>query len=132
MINKELYNFFKPIFNLSDQNKMLLVARITNITIGSLAIFIALCFTSVVDLVIFIAGFWAPIILVPLIFGLYNIVIPKFAMVFTSFAGGISFFLWEYFMAGPNNLKSVFIGALVNFSLFMVFVLTKNLANRSS
>jgi Na+/pantothenate symporter len=119
-------------FNLSDQNKMLLVARITNIIIGSLAIFIALCFTSVVDLVIFIAGFWAPIILVPLVFGLYNIVIPKFAMVFTSFAGGVSFFLWEYFMATSNNLKSVFVGALVNFSLFMVFVLTKNLSDRSS
>ena len=124
-------DFFKPIFNLSDQNKMLLVARITNIAIGSLAIFIALCFTSVVDLVIFIAGFWAPIILVPLVFGLYNIIIPKFAMVFTSFAGGVSFFLWEYFMAAPNNLKSVFVGTVVNLMLFMMFVFIKNLSYRS-
>ena len=124
-------DFFKPIFNLSDQNKMLLVARITNIAIGSLAIFIALCFTSVVDLVIFIAGFWAPIILVPLVFGLYNIIIPKFAMVFTSFAGGASFFLWEYFMATPNNLKSVFVGTVVNLMLFMMFVFIKNLSYRS-
>jgi solute:Na+ symporter, SSS family len=118
-------DFFKPIFNLSNQGKMLIVARITNIIIGSLAIFIALRFNSVVDLVIFIAGFWGPIILVPLIFGLYDITIPKFALIFTCFSGGTSFLLWEYFMAATNNLKSVFVGTLMSFIVFMIFVIIK-------
>jgi len=120
-------DFFKPIFNLSNQGKMLIIARITNIIIGSLAIFIALRFTSVVDLVIFIAGFWGPIILVPLIFGLYDITIPKFALIFTCFSGGTSFLLWEYFMAATNNLKSVFVGTLMSFIVFMIFVIIKRL-----
>jgi Na+/proline symporter len=118
-------DFFKPIFNLSNQGKMLIIARITNIIIGSLAIFIALRFNSVVDLVIFIAGFWGPIILVPLIFGLYDITIPKFALIFTCFSGGTSFLLWEYFMAATNNLKSVFVGTLMSFIVFMIFVIIK-------
>ena len=120
-------DFFKPIFNLSNQGKMLIIARITNIIIGSLAIFIALRFNSVVDLVIFIAGFWGPIILVPLIFGLYDITIPKFALIFTCFSGGTSFLLWEYFMAATNNLKSVFVGTLMSFIVFMIFVIIKRL-----
>ena len=120
-------DFFKPIFNLSNQGKMLIIARITNIIIGSLAIFIALRFNSVVDLVIFIAGFWGPIILVPLIFGLYDITIPKFALIFTCFSGGTSFLLWEYFMAETNNLKSVFVGTLMSFIVFMIFVIIKRL-----
>jgi hypothetical protein len=52
-------------------------------------------------------------------------------MVFTSFAGGVSFFLWEYFMAAPNNFKSVFVGTVVNLMLFMMFVFIKNLSYRS-
>jgi solute:Na+ symporter, SSS family len=120
-------DFFKPIFNLSNQGKMLIIARITNIIIGSLAIFIALRFNSVVDLVIFIAGFWGPIILVPLIFGLYDITIPKFALIFTCFSGGTSFLLWEYFMAATNNLKSVFVGTLMSFIVFMIFVIIQRL-----
>ena len=120
-------DFFKPIFNLSNQGKMLIIARITNIIIGSLSIFIALRFNSVVDLVIFIAGFWGPIILVPLIFGLYDITIPKFALIFTCFSGGTSFLLWEYFMAATNNLKSVFVGTLMSFIVFMIFVIIQRL-----
>ena len=125
-------DFFKPIFNLSNQGKMLIIARITNILIGSLAIFIALRFNSVVDLVIFVAGFWGPIILVPLIFGLYGITISKFAFVFTSFSGGTSFLLWEYFMAATNNLKSVFVGTVVSFILFIIFATFQKLSKTTS
>jgi Na+/proline symporter len=118
-------DFFKPIFNLSNQVNMLIIARISNIVIGSLAIFIALRFNSVVDLVIFVAGFWGPIILVPLVFALYDITICKSAMVFTSFSGGISFILWEHFMAATHNLKSVFVGTLVSFVVFIIFIIIK-------
>ena len=118
-------DFFKPIFNLSNQVNMLIIARISNIVIGSLAIFIALRFYSVVDLVIFVAGFWGPIILVPLVFALYDITISKSAMVFTSFSGGLSFILWEHFMATTHNLKSVFVGTLVSFVVFIIFIIIK-------
>ena len=118
-------DFFKPIFNLSNQINMLIIARISNIVIGSLAIFIALRFYSVVDLVIFVAGFWGPIILVPLVFALYDITISKSAMVFTSFSGGLSFILWEHFMATTHNLKSVFVGTLVSFVVFIIFIIIK-------
>jgi SSS family solute:Na+ symporter len=114
-------DFFKPIFNLSNEQRMLTIARIANVLIGSLSIFIALCFNSVVDLVIFVAGFWGPVILPPLVLALYGITISRVGMAFSSIAGGCSFLLWEYFMASPMELKSVFIGTLVNFVVFMGF-----------
>lgn len=122
-------DFFKPIFGLSNQSRMLAIARITNILVGSLAILIALWFNSIVDLVIFISGFWGPIILVPLIFGLYDITIPKSAMVFTSFSGISAFLLWEYFMSTTYGLKSVFIGTAVSFIVFIVFIIFVTLKN---
>ena len=122
-------DFFQPIFNLSNQKNMLIIARITNIIVGSLAILIALRFNSIVDLVIFIAGFWGPIILVPLIFGLYDVTIPKFAMVFTSFSGGATFLSWEYFMTTTYSLKSVFVGTLVSFIVFIIFVILKRFSS---
>lgn len=114
-------DFMQPMFKLSDEQRMLTIARITNIIIGGLSILIALFFNSVIDLVIFIAGFWGPIILVPLVLGLYNITISKFGMAFSSLCGIVSFVLWEYFVSSPVDLKGVFIGTFVNFVIFMGF-----------
>ena len=114
-------DFLKPIFNLSDQKKMLILARVTNVLIGSLAIYFSLMFSSVVDLVIFIAGFWAPIILVPLVFGLYDITISKAGMVTCAFVGSLSFIIWECSAKSDSDLKGVFIGTLVSLLAFIVF-----------
>lgn len=114
-------DFLKPIFNLSDQKRMLMLVRITNLLVGGLAIYFALMFSSVVDLVIFIAGFWAPVIIVPLIFGLYDITISKINMAICTFAGSASFILWECCANLESSLKGVFVGTLVNFIVFMSF-----------
>jgi len=80
-----------------------------------------LMFSSVVDLVIFIAGFWAPIILVPLVFGLYDITISKAGMVTCAFVGSLSFIIWECSAKSDSDLKGVFIGTLVSLLAFIVF-----------
>lgn len=114
-------DFMQPLFKLSGEQRMLTIARIANVVIGGISILIALCFSSVIDLVIFIAGFWGPIILVPLVLGLYDITISKFGMTFSSLCGIVSFILWEYFIATPVDLKGVFIGTVMNFVVFMMF-----------
>ncbi len=115
-------DFLKPIFKLSNEHNMLIFARFANIIIGSLSIFMALCFNNIVDLVIFISGFWGPIILIPLVFGLYDITISKIGMILSSFLGMISFIAWECFTVDSStNLKGVFVGTMVNLSIFMIF-----------
>lgn len=112
-------DLFSPIFKEKNQQKLLLVARITNILIGSGAIIIALKFKSVVDLVIFIAGFWGPMILVPLIFALFDITVSLKIMVLCYFCGPLSSLLWEAYFTHLLPLKGVFVGTMVSLFIFL-------------
>ena len=87
---------------------MLMLARIINIIIGSMAIFIALKFTRVVDLVIFIAGFWGPIVITPLVLALFNIVISKKGLICACLSGMTSFIIWESYFVIHYSFKGVF------------------------
>ncbi len=116
-------DFLKPIFNISQQSRMLFLARIINVLIGSLAIIIALCFDRVADLVIFIAGFWGPVILTPLIFALFNVVISKRAFAISCLTGAIGFIGWETIFSTTTNFKGVFVGTAINLACFMLFYL---------
>lgn len=123
-------DFLKPIFKISQQNRMLFFARIINVLIGSLAIIIALCFDRVADLVIFIAGFWGPVILTPLIFALFNIVISKKAFAISCLAGAIGFIGWETIFSTSINFKGVFVGTVINLVCFMLFYLCGSRNNK--
>lgn len=113
-------DFPGPKLRIKDQHKLLAFARIANILVGSGAIFIALCFQNVVDLVIFIAGFWGPIILVPLVMALYDRTITPSQMICCVAAGSLSFILWESFYSSPTSLKGVFVGTIVNLAAFII------------
>jgi len=125
-------DFLSPIFAVKNQNKMLLLARIINIFIGSLAIIIALCFSRVVDLVIFIAGFWGPVVIVPLVFALFDMVISKKGLIYSCGAGIISFILWEFYFADNYSFKGVFIGTMANLMVFTIFYFLQNKRQRIS
>lgn len=126
-------DFFKPFFKIKSEGKMLLIAKITNFTIGSLAIYIALIFDRVVDLVIFVTGFWSPVVIVPMIFGLFDKIITKNQYIISSFSGALGFLLWEYFKPDSCDLKGVFIGTMIHLFLFILFLITstrhKNVSN---
>lgn len=114
-------DFLKPIFKIEDQKKLLRIARLSNIILGSGAILIALCFDNVVDLVIFVAGYWGPVILVPLVFALHNKKIKNYQMLICSLLGITSFIIWESFYTTQISLKSVFVGTMTNLVCFLCF-----------
>ena len=109
-----------PIWKVKNQKKLLIIARLVNILIGSSAIIIAISFTSVVDLVIFISGFWGPVILVPLVFALFEITIPTRLMVLACVCGATGFILWENYFAETILLKGVFVGTMINLGIFIL------------
>jgi len=115
-------DIINPIFKVKNQQKLLLIARIINVVIGSFAIIVALKFNNVIDLVVFFTGFWGPVILVPLITTLFNIRIPKKIMLLSSISGGATFLLWEYYSLYLKyfNLKGVFIGTIVSLVIFIL------------
>ena len=119
-------DFFTPLFKIEKQETMLIIARLTNIVMGSFAIIIALCFSRVVDLVIFIAGFWGPVILVPMLFGLFGIVTTRLGFILACVMGSCSFLVWSLFFQTDTGLKGVFIGTVTNLIVFLIsFVLSK-------
>lgn len=125
-------DFFKPLFKISNEGIMLVLARCVNVVIGSIAIVIALGFAKVVDLVIFVVGFWSPIVLVPLIFGLFDITIKNRDFIICSGAGGITFVMWKLFCEETYHLKGVFVGTMMHLTLFLVFYAIKKRSNENS
>ena len=107
----------------NNQHKMLKIARIANIVLGIAAIICALCFHSVVDLVVFISGSWGPVVLIPMVFALLGYQIPERIMVIASILGLTSFILWQVYYSSFVPLKGVFIGTMVNFLVVVIYLL---------
>lgn len=112
-------DIFRPIFAMKDEGRLLNLARVVTVLIGSSAIALALWFNNVVDLVIFAAGFWAPMVMVPFIAALFGIVVSKRAFVMVSMSGIVSFLAWEMWMY-DSELKGVFVGTMVSLVWFLV------------
>lgn len=112
---------FQPIFNSTNQARLLLAARVTTVIVGILGIILALSFDSVVDLVIFSAGLWSPMIFVPLIGLLYHKKISQQQFLFTVFIGMFSFFFWELYLADIYKFNGVFVGTFASFVCFVTF-----------
>ena len=119
-------DILQPIFKINNQKKLLLIARGANVLIGYLAIVGALAFNNVIDLVIFITGFWGPIILVPMVFAFFNIIIDRRIMILCGLTGAISFLSWEYFVGSTFKLKGVFIGTMASLIIFCLGLLAKH------
>ncbi len=126
-------DFLKPLFDVHDQQKLLGFARVANLVLGVFAIYLALNFSSIVDLVIFVAGFWGPVVIVPLLFALFNKVIHSFQMFICCTSGLVAFASWELIVRGGYMnfsalgielcyLKGVFVGSMVNLICFLVFL----------
>lgn len=119
-------DIFDPMSHHSNQKQLILYARITTVIIGSLSILLALKFHSVVDLVIFSAGLWAPMVLVPFVAALFDITISQRNFLITSFLGIFVFVLWEYFCS-TSELKGVFVGTLCSaFYFFGSYIYNNN------
>ncbi|WP_395477478.1 sodium:solute symporter [Rickettsia endosymbiont of Pantilius tunicatus] len=120
-IVKDIIN---PILKVKNGQKLLLIARIINVVIGSLAIIAALKFSNVIDLVVFFTGFWGPVILVPLVTMLFSIRVPTQIMVLSSLSGAATFLLWEYYSLSLQyfNLRGVFIGTIISCLIFMLAI----------
>ncbi|XVN40672.1 MAG: sodium:solute symporter family protein [Rickettsia endosymbiont of Argas persicus] len=120
-IVKDIIN---PFLKVESGQKLLLIARIINVAMGSLAIIAALKFSNVIDLVIFFTGFWGPVILAPLVTTLFSIKVQKKIMILSSLSGAATFLFWEYYSLSLQyfNLRGVFIGTMVSCLIFTLAI----------
>jgi SSS family solute:Na+ symporter len=120
-----IYDVVTPIFSFSNFYQIIITRGFT-ILFGIGAIFLALKFENVIDLVIFMSGFWGAIIFAPLIFMFYEIYIKKWQFC-ASIACGISGLIYAEFFLYDWMIKPSLVAASLNFLVFGVFyIINKN------
>jgi SSS family solute:Na+ symporter len=117
---------FINLFKIDNKSTIFFLARIFTLLFAILGIMTSLYFTNIIDIVIFAAGFWAPVILVPTMFALYGISVSLFFFVLSSCSGLFAFLGWQIFFKPFYDINSVIIGFAVSLIIFLIgIVLSK-------
>jgi len=114
------------LFKIENQQKLVKIAKVLNVLIGSISILIALKFNDVIDLIIFFTGFWGPTMLVPLVFGAFGILLPKKGYIISVSISLLSFIIWESYFS-YLRIPGVFIGTLSNLIIFSTYIINKKI-----
>lgn len=94
---------------------LLIITRISLIVFGSSSIFIALRFKDVLDLVIFMSGFWSPVIFFPMLLGIYDVVISKRNFLYAALSSVLFFSIYSYFgFEDKIMIKAILASSLFN------------------
>lgn len=109
----------RSIYKFPDTKIGLMAARILTVILGILAVYFALIFDNPIDLVMFVAGFWVPMMVVPLVFALYGRVVQVRIFVLGSLIGACVFVAWEIFCP-IRGLKGSFVGMLSQLILYIL------------
>ena len=113
-------DIFISLLKIKDNRLMFTLARIFILLFAFLGIVSALYFDNIIDIVIFAAGFWAPVVLVPAIFSLYGIRVSQVYFFLSSIFGLCSFLIWEIFFKAQYNINSIIIGSLASLIIFLL------------
>jgi len=114
LVNDVFINLFK----IDNNNLMFILARSFTILFAMMGITISLYFNNIIDLVIFAAGFWAPVILVPAIFALYDVSVDLKFFLSSSILGLLSFLSWQIFCQNQYIINAIIVGFSVSFIIF--------------
>lgn len=110
-----------PLFRISDQKLLLNITRISSILIGVFSIIVSISFDSIVDIVLTVAGIWAPMMLIPFLSVIFHKTISQKGLVLSIISGIIALLLWQYYYSSCCMLKSIFVGTMANGLVFLIY-----------
>ncbi len=113
----------------SDKNGLLL-ARMSTLITGALAIVFAVKIKSILDILIYAYNFWAPIILVPLAATLLGVKSSRKVFLLSAMGGILGVVVWDYFFKTPGEFSGLIIGVMTNLAVFMIAQTAGNHKNR--
>lgn len=105
--------------NFSEKTQ-LRIAQISTFLLGSLSIFIALNFKSIIDIMIYAFSFWGPTALIPFIAGVLGYRFPFKIFLTGVVVGSITVLFWNFFMADSCGFDGLIPGMIVNSLIFYV------------
>lgn len=92
--------------------------RLATLCVGAGGIFFSIQQTSALDVLLMAYNFWTPVILVPLISGLFGYKAPEKAFWVGGFSGIICTILWNTYVENTVQIEGALIGIFANFVAF--------------
>jgi len=115
--------------NPMSKQRELLLAKLTNLLVGILAVVFAIRIPSVLDILKYTYNFWAPIIVVPLAAVLLGVRVTRAGFLAGTLAGAAGTLVWNHLLKTPAGIEGLAIGVFCN---IFFFVLVNKLSNRAS
>ena len=114
-------DFLKPLFNNKLSEKILLLnAKIVSALIGFIAIFVAISFRDVLDIFLYFANFWAPIVVFPFYARIFGMRASQKSFLWAALGGMSAFLYWDlYAVTLYPILPSFFAGFIGNTLTFL-------------
>lgn len=113
-------DILKPITKPQSQKTLLTWARISTVITGVGALVFALSIHSLLNILLISYSFWAPIMLIPIIFAILRIKSSATSLYVGAICGVSCTLLWKYVLQHPWNIQSVPIGVAGNYVGFML------------
>ena len=102
---------------LSDRQALIL-AKVTTLLVGVLAIVFAIKIKSILDLLIYAYHFWAPVIVIPLAAAFFGIKARARVFLTGCIAGLAGVALWNTMLNAPGGVDGLIVGVLANGAVF--------------
>jgi Na+/proline symporter len=91
------------------------VSRFVTVIFGIFAYLIASKFNNLLDLVLYVDNFWAPIVVTPLLLGLFGFRSTSKVFIISALAGFCTFLIWEHFkLIEKTNIYAIIASVTVN------------------
>ncbi|TCD48411.1 sodium:solute symporter family protein [Chlorobium sp. N1] len=98
----------------------LMLARLTTLGVGLLAILFALSIESLLDILIYAYNFWAPTVLVPLAAAILGFRATRRRFIAGAAAGIAAALAWNNLTAVPFHIDGLVVGCLANLAVFFM------------
>ena len=113
------HDIVKPVLGSRISPKQeLLLAKLTTVAVGILAVFLAIRIRSVLDILIFAYNFWAPVILIPLTATLLGVRSNRWSFLAGAIAGIIGTLAWNATLMSTTGVDGLIIGVFCNMCVF--------------
>ena len=119
-----VHDVINPIRNYNNKNSSdvleLKLAKFYTFVFGLIAIGIAMSFDSIMDIVIMARYFWGPVIIAPLILGIFKFKIVRSAIYVGMVGGLVTFFIGKFFITPFYKINSLVPSIIIN--ILLVFI----------
>ena len=115
----------KPMSRHPEKVNFLLMARLSTLLVGLIALVFALLIHNVLDILLAAYNFWSPIILVPLLMVIFQVQTKARDFFAGSLAGIVGALLWQYGFSEPWGVSPILFGITCN---GLAFWLSKRLS----